>query len=119
MITTGSYLFVWINPENAEVLFPHRQLKPHTLYVVFQHSLDVTYQTEPHVHLLEAHFLVETIVGSLVRIQACSLYTNIKHLLQIHVQWSCVSSPLQVASEAISRCSISNAAGYVSGPPAF
>lgn len=81
VITTSSYLFIWINAENTKVLFPQRQLKPHTLYIYFQQNLVVTYHAEPQVHLLVAYFLVETIVGSLVRIQACSLYTNIKILL--------------------------------------
>jgi hypothetical protein len=73
MIIRGSYLFVWINPENAKVLFPQRQLKPHTLYICFQRSLVVTYQAEPHVRLLVACFLFETVVGRLLGIQACSL----------------------------------------------
>lgn len=67
--------------ETPKYFFPQRQLKPHRLYICFQHKLAVTYHADPHVHLLVAYFLVETIVGSLVRIQVCSLYTNIKILL--------------------------------------
>jgi hypothetical protein len=79
----------------------------------------VTYHAEPHVQLLVAYFLVETIVGSLVRIQAFFLYTSIKYVLKTYVHWSCVCSPFQVANEANSRRSISHAAAYVSAPPKF